>query len=345
MKNKFARALQIIKQKTTLDIDIYNKNGHIVATTSQNEKNFDFVNIKPQRFAGGIFADIKKQITYFLISTFEGAYLGIIGGADSVSKNYAFMVANIVGGNLTADDDLKAILMGEYSPQQVRNFASKHQILPAFVVFSIYCKENVCEKALEHLKTEENFGMPVGLGGGKIAYIKHGLDFEQPNAGRETAQILYENIKNKISADVHIGFGSVVKDFADITKSFLESSSAVETAIDAASKNFVHSYKDFLLSGIIGDMQKSAADAYLETFLTEEARETFEDADMMETAEEFLANNLGISQTSRVLYMHRNTLMYRLDKIERATGLNIRSFDDAVTFQLIKLLYLKSKKK
>ena len=59
---------------------------------------------------------------------------------------------------------------------------------------------------------------------------------------------------------------------------------------------------------------------------------------MVNTAEEFLENSLNVSETSRKLYMHRNTLMYRLDKIERVTGLNLRKFSDAVTFRLITIL-------
>lgn len=60
---------------------------------------------------------------------------------------------------------------------------------------------------------------------------------------------------------------------------------------------------------------------------------------MVNTAEEFLANSLNVSEASRNLFMHRNTLMYRLDKIERITGLDIRNFSDAVTFRVIAVLY------
>ncbi|MGN0822616.1 MAG: PucR family transcriptional regulator, partial [Candidatus Gallimonas sp.] len=60
---------------------------------------------------------------------------------------------------------------------------------------------------------------------------------------------------------------------------------------------------------------------------------------MLGTAEEFLENSLNVSETSRNLYMHRNTLTYRLDKIERITGLNIRKFSDAVSFRVISILY------
>ncbi|MDE5897076.1 MAG: helix-turn-helix domain-containing protein, partial [Clostridia bacterium] len=62
-------------------------------------------------------------------------------------------------------------------------------------------------------------------------------------------------------------------------------------------------------------------------------------AEMSGTAEAFLECSLNLSETSRNLFLHRNTLTYRLDKIERVTGLNIRKFSDAVTFRVITILY------
>ena len=56
-------------------------------------------------------------------------------------------------------------------------------------------------------------------------------------------------------------------------------------------------------------------------------------------AEAFLESSLNVSEASRNLFMHRNTLMYRLDKIERVTGLNIRKFSDAVTFRILSVLH------
>ena len=67
--------------------------------------------------------------------------------------------------------------------------------------------------------------------------------------------------------------------------------------------------------------------------------EVFGDDEMAATAEAFLECSLNISETSRRLYVHRNTLLYRLDKIERVTGLNLRKFSDAVTFRVLAVLY------
>ena len=77
---------------------------------------------------------------------------------------------------------------------------------------------------------------------------------------------------------------------------------------------------------------------YLEILMDKSARAIFDDQEMISTAEEFLENSLNVSETSRKLFLHRNTLMYRLDKIEKLTGLNLRNFSDAVTFRLITML-------
>ena len=104
------------------------------------------------------------------------------------------------------------------------------------------------------------------------------------------------------------------------------------------SKGEVHSFKEYMLIKMIEDLPKYKLNEYLETLLDSGAREIFLDDEMINTAEEFLENSLNVSETSRKLYLHRNTLTYRLDKIEKATGLNIRKFSDAVTFRLITIL-------
>ncbi|MBO7149420.1 MAG: helix-turn-helix domain-containing protein [Clostridia bacterium] len=93
-----------------------------------------------------------------------------------------------------------------------------------------------------------------------------------------------------------------------------------------------------MLAKMLEDMPKYKLNEYLETLMDSTAKEIFDDQEMIITAEEFLENSLNVSETSRKLYLHRNTLIYRLDKIEKATGLNIRKFSDAITFRLITIL-------
>ena len=77
---------------------------------------------------------------------------------------------------------------------------------------------------------------------------------------------------------------------------------------------------------------------YFDSLLEKNGADVITDEELMDTAEEFMKNSLNISETSRNMYIHRNTLIYRLDKIEKEMGLNLRNFSDAITFRLIKIL-------
>ena len=110
----------------------------------------------------------------------------------------------------------------------------------------------------------------------------------------------------------------------------------MRNAID--SKGDIHSFKEYVLIKMLEDLPKYKLNENLATLLDSDARDIFSDEEMINTAEEFLENSLNVSETSRKLYLHRNTLAYRLDKIEKSTGLNIRKFSDAVTFRLITIL-------
>ena len=90
---------------------------------------------------------------------------------------------------------------------------------------------------------------------------------------------------------------------------------------------------------MLEDISETRLAEYLADLTDENFKEIFENEEMLTTAEEFLQNDLNVSETSRKLYMHRNTLLYRLDKIEKATGLNIRSFSEAVSFRVLTLIH------
>ena len=100
----------------------------------------------------------------------------------------------------------------------------------------------------------------------------------------------------------------------------------------------VYSYKEFIMIKMLSDIPLESLSKYLDTLLDRDSSEILDDPELMNTAEEFLKNSLNISETSRSMYMHRNTLIYRLDKIEKATGLNLRHFNDAVAFRLLTVL-------
>ncbi len=96
---------------------------------------------------------------------------------------------------------------------------------------------------------------------------------------------------------------------------------------------------DNFISSLNGDEKVELAQKYL----TPSIISVFEDEELKQSIDAFFLNNLNISETSRNAFMHRNTLLYRIDKIHKITGLNIREFDDAVTLIVLETIYEKTK--
>jgi len=79
--------------------------------------------------------------------------------------------------------------------------------------------------------------------------------------------------------------------------------------------------------------------AISEKFLTKEIVSVMQDKELVECVHAFFKNNLNISETSRNAFLHRNTLLYRIEKINKITGLNIRNFEEAMSFKLLTIVY------
>lgn len=93
------------------------------------------------------------------------------------------------------------------------------------------------------------------------------------------------------------------------------------------------------ISDIISHLTKQQREKLISGYDLKKFAKIFEDGDTMSTIDSFLRCGLNVSETARRLYMHRNTLIYRLDKIQQLTGLDIRTFDMVVTFEILRSLY------
>ena len=171
-----------------------------------------------------------------------------------------------------------------------------------------------------------------------IVLIKFKNTSEDSQSYKEFSENLLQTIYEEVGVKGKIYIGLTVNKVQDLNLSYTQALMAVRISQTLQVKGEVHNYKDFILYKLLEDLPKFKLNEYLEALLDYVDSDIFEDDEMTETAEEFLDNNLNISETSRNLYLHRNTLTYRLDKIEAETGLDVRKFSDAVTFRLITMI-------
>lgn len=148
------------------------------------------------------------------------------------------------------------------------------------------------------------------------------------------AQSLSDNLHTEAMIRVRIGYGNVVTQLPEIAESYQEARMALEVGRVFYAKYDTISYGKLGIGRLIYQLPMSLCSMFIKEVFGEKIPDILEDEEAMSTISKFFENNLNISETARQLYVHRNTLVYRLERIEKAIGLDIRTFDDAMTFRI-----------
>lgn len=287
--------------------------------------------------------------TFFRFSFRGSEYIASINGADKTTANYAYLISGLLENTGNSDlslglnDYLKKIVIGDCTRLQVQKFHVKFNVpdIPVYTLV-ITAEKGSSGEIMNVLDSyaSNSLDTPIHMEDGSFGYVKflEGQDAEYQSP-TEFAEYLCQSLLEELGISVQIGVGTVARHLTEVSNSYQQALVALKLSAMFNSKGAVHSYREYALVKILEDIPKAKLKEYLDILTNEDSASVFEDEDMLNTAEEFLENSLNVSETSRNLFMHRNTLMYRLEKIEKATGLNIKSFSDAVTFRVITILY------
>lgn len=292
--------------------------------------------------------------TFFRFSYQGESYVGVL---RAVGEGQRTIVALLINYFETQEDSLaelsknerwKSVLLGEGSARSVQRFLAKFSIRNgSCFALAIQVPRLVDETAALLAQYGENGSdAVVKMDERTCALVRYvGVEEEgEYHSSFEYGEFVVQALKEELGIDVIVGVGSTVRDVKEIAQSYALASNALRYAEVFAAKGKVHSYREFVLVKMLEDLTPQKMEEYRAELMDTTATEIFEDEEMLNTAEEFLLSSLNVSETSRNLYMHRNTLLYRLDKIEKATGLNIRLFSDAVSFRVLSVLYKLLKK-
>ncbi|NCA98857.1 MAG: PucR family transcriptional regulator, partial [Clostridia bacterium] len=172
-------------------------------------------------------------------------------------------------------------------------------------------------------------------------YLKEDAEFID-----HTAATIMDTINAESLAKVRIGIGMVADSLKDAAKSYREASLALTVGNIFESDTYVMRYDKLGLGRLIYQLPPTLCHMFLDEVFPKGAYESL-DSETLLTIQKFFENNLNGSETSRQLFVHRNTLVYRLDKVQKITGLDLRSFDDAVLFKLASMVrrYLEKQEK
>jgi len=148
-----------------------------------------------------------------------------------------------------------------------------------------------------------------------------------------TANTLVDMLNTEAMSEVHVSFGNVADEIRKVSNSYKEAKLAMSIGKIFNSEQNVTSYSALGIGRLIYQLPLPMCKMFIDEIFKGQTPEQF-DEETLSTINQFFANNLNVSETSRKLYIHRNTLVYRLDKLQKNTGLDLRVFDDAITFKI-----------
>lgn len=149
----------------------------------------------------------------------------------------------------------------------------------------------------------------------------------------QLAEEIESAIQKELQINVMIGIGTVVTHIRDIARSFKEAGVAIDVGKVFDTEKMIINYQHLGIGRIIYQLPTVLCQIFLKEVFKKAPIDAL-DQETLLTINKFFENNLNVSETARKLFVHRNTLVYRLDKIKKLTGLDLREFDDAITFQV-----------
>lgn len=147
------------------------------------------------------------------------------------------------------------------------------------------------------------------------------------------AQMLEDTINTEAMVSVRVAYGTIVDELKDVSQSYKEAGMALNVGRIFYQGRNILAYNELGIGRLIYQLPISLCEMFLKEVFSGKALDQF-DEETLSTVNKFFENNLNISETARQLYIHRNTLVYRLEKIQRQTGLDVRVFEDALTFKI-----------
>ena len=176
--------------------------------------------------------------------------------------------------------------------------------------------------------------MLVAMDNHTAALVKCTTGLEDVEDLRQLASAIQETVLSETGLPLTIGIGEPTQSAGELHQSYRQARRAIEIGRIYREGETIHMYSSLLLERFLSDIPPETAAHYHSLLFNRRTSRLFSE-EILYTVEMFFRKDLNLSDTSRQLYIHRNTLVYRLDKVQRQTGLDLRKFDDAVTFKML----------
>lgn len=278
----------------------------------------------------------EHQLEYVLLTGGESDEAYMIG------KMVCFQIENLLVAykeRFDKDNFIKNLLLDNLLLVDIYNRAKKLHI-DTDVKRIVYIIETNHEKDTNDLERVRS------LFGGKsrdfvtavderdVIVVKELTEGDDAEAQKKTAEAILSVLRGSdASAEVYISYGTVANEIREVSGSYKEAKMALDVGKIFFEEQNIIAYSQLGIGRLIYQLPLPLCRMFIKEIFDGKSPDEFDEETLI-TINKFFENSLNVSETSRQLYIHRNTLVYRLDKLQKSTGLDLRIFEDAITFKI-----------
>ena len=335
--------LDDLKTITKVDLAVVDVEGVMVAKNSDRfEQNVEFVTEFAASPAG---SQVLQGCQYLKIYDEEDPVYVLLCGDSSEE----YMIGKIAVSNIQN-------LITAYKERFDRNNFFQNLILDNLLLVDIYNRAKKLHIEIQKPRVVLLLEIPAGKEHNALEFLKSMFSAQSGDyvtAVDENTLIVIKQVEAKDSyaevvevaettvammnteamINVRVAYGTIVEELKDVSKSYKEAKMALDVGKIFYAEKTVTAYSTLGIGRLIYQLPINLCEMFIEEIFGGKVPEEL-DEETLTTINTFLENNLNVSETSRQLYVHRNTLLYRLEKLEKYTGLDIRIFDDALTLKI-----------
>ena len=333
-----------LKTITRIDMCVLDVDGKVLATTSPDASGYEesvstFAKspADSQVISGHQFFKVydDNQLEYILL---------VMGGSDDVyiiGKLATFQIQNLMVAykeRFDKDNFIKNLLLDNLLLVDIYNRAKKLHIdseakRVVLLVETQTEKDNTALETVRTLFATRTRDFITAVDEKNIIIVKEVKQSETYKDIEQTAFVILDTLNTEAMSRVKVAFGTIISSLKDVSKSYKEAKMALDVGKIFYSNKNVVAYNRLGIGRLIYQLPIPLCQMFIKEIFEGKAPDDFDD-ETLSTINKFFENSLNVSETSRQLYIHRNTLVYRLDKIQKTTGLDLRVFDDAITFKI-----------
>ncbi len=333
-----------IKNITRTDLCVMDTEGKNLASTIRETEDYEEAVVafaespaESQVMLGFQFFKIydESELEYVLLAKGEAEDVYMIG------KVAAFQIQNLLVAykeRFDKDNFIKNLLLDNLLLVDIYNRAKKLHVETDAkrIVFIIETKNVKDTNALETVRTlfsSKTKDFITAVDEKNIILVKEVKPNKTYDDMQKTAKVIVDMLNTEAMSSVNVAYGTIVNEIKEVSRSYKEAKLALDVGKIFYSDRRIIAYSNLGIGRLIYQLPIPLCKMFIKEIFDGKSPDEFDD-ETLTTINKFFENSLNVSETSRQLYIHRNTLVYRLDKLEKSTGLDLRVFEDAITFKI-----------